>query len=152
MFYPTRPPAAIARIHGGDDFPHLCGIVFFFPHNNGVLVSAHIQGLPTYELERKCFAFHIHEGNRCTGDDFADVGAHFDLHHQPHPYHTGDLPALFAVHGKACLACWTDRFRIRDIVGRTILIHEQADDYHTQPSGNAGKKIACGVILRNCCR
>lgn len=40
----------------------------------------------------------------------------------------------------------TDRFRVRDIIGRTVVIHSGPDDFHTQPAGNAGEKIACGVI------
>ena len=145
-------PAAIACIHSGEDYPAVSGTVAFFPICDGLIVSVSVSGLPSKGNNRDIFAFHIHEGTSCTGKDFSDTGTHFDLHGNPHPYHTGDLPPLFAGHGKAHMEFWTDRFQIRDIIGRTIIIHEQADDLHTQPSGNAGKKIACGVILRNCCR
>lgn len=43
---------------------------------------------------------------------------------------------------------YTDRFYVDEIIGKTVIVHEDPDDFHTQPSGNAGKKIACGVILR----
>ncbi len=145
-------PAAIARIHGGEKYPSISGTVSFFPIRDGLIVSASIRGLPTKENDRDIFAFHIHEGTSCTGKDFSDTGSHFDLHHKLHPYHTGDLPPLFAEHGRVCMEFWTDRFRIRDILGRTVVIHEHIDDLSTQPAGNAGKKIACGIILRNCCR
>ena len=145
-------PAAIARIHGGEDYPSISGIVSFFPMRDGMIVSVNIHGLPVKENGRDIFAFHIHEGSHCTGKDFSDTGSHFDLGHRLHPYHTGDLPPLFAERGKAYMDFWTDQFSIRDILGRTIVIHEHPDDLATQPSGNAGRKIACGVILRNCCR
>lgn len=149
---PFSRPAAIACIHGGEEYPSISGTVSFYPMPGGLIVSANIQGLPVKGNNRDIFAFHIHEGGSCTGADFSYTGSHFDLHHNLHPYHTGDLPPLFAEHGKACMDFWTERFRIRDILGRTVVIHEHADDLSTQPSGNAGKKIACGVILRNCCR
>ena len=147
-------PSAIARIHGGDVYPSIYGTVSFFPIREGIIISASIRGLPTKD-DGSCsnfFALHIHEGTSCTGSDFSDTGAHFDLHSAAHPHHTGDLPPLFASHGRAYAEFWTDRFRISDILGRTIVLHENADDLRTQPSGNAGKKIACGKILRNCCR
>lgn len=145
-------PPAIARIHGGNEFPTISGTVSFFPVREGIIISANIHGLPAKDTGGDFFAFHIHEGSNCTGSDFSDTGAHFDLHSALHPHHTGDLPPLFASHGRAYLEFWTDRFRISDVLGRTIIIHENTDDLHTQPSGNAGKRIACGKILRNCCR
>lgn len=148
----TPRPAAIARIRGGEYYPAISGIVSFFSIQDGLVVSISVTGLPTKSNDRDIFAFHIHEGTSCTGSDFSDTGAHFDLHERPHPYHTGDFPPLFADHGNARMEFWTDRFGVRDILGRTVIIHEQADDLRTQPSGNAGKKIACGVILQNCCR
>lgn len=150
----TSRPTAIACIHGGEEFPAINGTVSFYPLQDGIIVSASIHGLPTKNesFRDAIFGFHIHEGTSCTGNDFSDTGAHFDLHAAPHPYHSGDLPPLFASHGRAYMEFWSDRFRIRDILGRTIIIHRNTDDLISQPSGNAGKKIACGKILRNCCR
>ena len=51
-----------------------------------------------------------------------------------------------ALTGFAWMAVLTDRFRVPDILGRTVIVHSQPDDFTTQPSGNAGAKIACGVI------
>lgn len=147
-------PAAIARIHGGTDFPSISGTVSFYPMHDGVIVAVSIHGLPTKDdpCSGDIFGFHIHEGESCAGEGFPDTLSHFDNKNCPHPYHTGDLPPLFASHSRAQMEVWTDRFRIRDILGRTIVIHEHPDDFHSQPAGNAGKKIACGKILRNCCR
>jgi len=60
--------------------------------------------------------------------------------------HEGDLPPLMSYSGKAYMAVITDRFMINDIVGKTLVIHSDRDDFTTQPSGNAGTKIACGEI------
>ena len=64
----------------------------------------------------------------------------------PHPYHTGDLPPLFSEDGQAWMAVYISKFTPEQIVGRTIIIHGNVDDFTTQPSGNSGPMIACGVI------
>ena len=90
---------------------------------------------------------HIHEGGACTGDGFADTGGHYNPAGADHPCHAGDLPPLFATGGgRAELRVLTDRFSVREIIGRTVVIHSGPDDFTTQPAGNAGSKIACGVI------
>ena len=64
------------------------------------------------------------------------------------PYHAGDLPPLFSSHGQAYMAVLSGRFRIPEVLGRTIVIHSGPDDFTPQPAGNSGKKIACGVIRK----
>lgn len=101
-----------------------------------------------YGLEDGFYAFHIHEGLDCGGDQFADSRGHYDPFGTGHPFHAGDLPPLLSSNGRAFLSVITGRFRIPDIIGKTVIIHSAPDDFHTQPSGNAGTKIACGVIRR----
>lgn len=146
MVIPAGRPEAAACISGGEAAPRLRGTVRFYSLGCSVLVAAEIQGLP--ESDTGFFAFHIHEGGSCTGKDFADTGGHFNPTGQPHPRHAGDLPPLLSRGGRAFLAVETDRFRIPEVIGRTVVIHAGADDFHTQPSGNSGQKIACGVIRR----
>lgn len=96
------------------------------------------------------YALHIHEGGMCTGnstDPYADVGTHYNPNGCPHPYHRGDLPPLFSAGGYAYSVCLTNRFDLDEIIGRAIIIHTRPDDFTTQPSGNAGEKMACGVIV-----
>ena len=52
--------------------------------------------------------------------------------------------------GNAYLSFKTDRFTVKEILGRTIVIHSYPDDFQYQPSGNAGRKIACGIIQKDC--
>ena len=137
-------PKAIARIYGGKDYPQLSGTVRFFLGIDGVIVEVEIHGLP--ETETSFFAFHIHEGDNCEGVGFPNTGSHFNSGATMHPQHAGDLPPLLAGHGKAYMKVFTDRFCVEEIIGKTVIIHNDPDDFHTQPAGNAGKKIACGVI------
>lgn len=135
---------AAAKIEGGSAVPKLVGEVQFFELPNSVLVTANIRGLP--HSESGFFGFHIHEGYSCGGENFADTGGHYNPKDNPHPLHSGDMPPLLLCNGGAYLSFKTDRFRVKDIIGKTVVIHSAPDDFTTQPSGNAGTKIACGLI------
>lgn len=139
-------PKAIARIRGGKAHPQVCGMVRFFQRSDGIIVEAEIHGLP--KTENGFFAFHIHEGDSCIGAGFPNTGGHFNPGREVHPKHAGDLPPLLGNHGSAYMKVFTDRFYIEEIIGKTVIIHSGPDDFRTQPSGNAGTKIACGVIQR----
>ncbi len=142
MMIETRRLRAAACIKGEAG---IRGTVRFYETIRGVLAAAEIQGLP--ENDSGFFALHIHEGVGCGGNRFSDTKGHFDPTGQPHPRHAGDLPPLLSQNGRAFLAVETNRFEIQDILGRMVVIHGEADDFHTQPAGNAGRKIACGRIL-----
>ncbi|MFR5863801.1 MAG: superoxide dismutase family protein [Acutalibacteraceae bacterium] len=110
-------------------------------------------GLPSAQgaCSGRFFAFHIHEGSACRGsatDPFSAAGSHFNPAGCPHPFHAGDLPPLLGCDGDALSVFLTNRFRVDEVVGRTVIIHDQPDDFTTQPAGNAGSRIACGVIER----
>jgi len=144
-------PMARARINGSILYPDIEGDAWFYQTEYGVLVVADIEGLPnpSGNCASPIFAMHIHEGGSCSGnnmDRFANVGEHYNPYNCQHPYHAGDLPPLFSVKGNAFLAVLTNRFRLDDVIGRTIIIHSSADDFKSQPSGNSGVKIACGEI------
>lgn len=149
---------AAAEIEGSSRYPHLKGNVQFFQMKNGVAVAAEFTGLPVPQSREKSgqrnnaqiFAFHIHEGESCTGnetDPFADAKGHYNPGQLPHPLHAGDLPPIFGNSGQAQLLFVTDRFTVDDLIGRTVIVHGQPDDFTTQPSGNAGEKIGCGIIV-----
>lgn len=148
-------PHATALLRGSEAYPELQGRVDFYQTRHGVLTAAEIQGLPFAEepCEKRVFGFHIHSGNSCSGteaDPFANALTHYNPQNCPHPAHAGDLPPLFGCGSHACQLVLTDRFTVREIIGRTVIIHSQPDDFHTQPSGNSGQKIACGII-KGCC-
>lgn len=79
---------------------------------------------------------------------FADVMTHYDPNGCGHLYHAGDLLPLFGNDGLAFCAFLTNRFPVDEVIGRTVIVHDHPDDFTTQPSGNSGTKIACGVIRR----
>lgn len=142
-----KRPDALARISGGPETQNLCGSVRFYQTCGSVLVVAEIAGLPRDE-GAGFFALHIHEGGGCSGESFSGTGGHYDPAGVPHPRHAGDLPPLLRCENGAYLAVKTDRFRVEEVIGRTVVIHSGADDFRSQPAGNAGTKIACGVICR----
>lgn len=149
-------PQAVSRISGSLDFSEITGHVRFYQTNSGVIVYADIWGLP--DTDSACgqhvFGFHIHAGDSCTGttdDPFADTGSHYNPAHCDHPNHAGNMPPLFGNHGHAISLFLTNRFSIKDVIGRTVVVHRDSDDFMTQSSGHAGMKIACGVIRSACC-
>lgn len=144
-------PQAVAVVNGSDEYPDIYGLVKFYQSHEGVLVYAEITGLPKAKLScgDKVFGFHVHSGTSCTGnkdDPFSDTMTHYNPDNCAHPYHSGDFPPLFGNNGKALSIFLTNRFSVNDVLGRTVIIHDHFDDLTTQPSGNSGKKIACGVI------
>ena len=144
-----------ANIRGSKDFPDLYGIVRFYPVTDGVIVNAEIYGLPVIQpiCSNHFFGFHIHEGTSCTGtasNPFADADGHYNPGGCEHPAHGGDMPPLFATHdGFAWSTFLSDRFKWQDVLGLTVIVHDGPDDFRTQPSGDSGAMIGCGVIERS---
>lgn len=150
---------AFAEIIGSPNAPNLTGMVFLIDVPGGTLVSVEVNGLPAYQPEKNGtpqigpHGFHIHEFGNCElGNDannpFQGTGGHWNPTNQLHGNHSGDFPVLFSNHGYAAMSFFTDKFKINDVIGKSIIIHQSPDDYRTQPAGNSGKKLACGVILR----
>ena len=102
--------------------------------------------------------FHIHEKGDCSDDKAMNTGGHFNPHQHKHggPYepvkHSGDLGNLvFDDQGVAKINFTVgdisvSRDRADGIVGRAVIVHAAADDLKTDPTGNAGGRVACGVI------
>ena len=114
------------------------------------MIGADITGLPfTPAHKSDFFGFHIHDGMSCTGnetDPFADTGMHYNPSNTEHPFHAGDLPPLPGYRGNAFSIFLAGSFRLEDVLGKAIIVHAKPDDFTTQPSGNSGEKIACGII------
>lgn len=146
-------PQAAASIEGSKDYPGISGTVRLYQANEGVIVFAQVSGLPQSDTscQERVFGFHIHEGTDCSGnmdDPFADAMSHYNPNGCGHPHHAGDLPPLFGNNGLALSLFLTNRFSIDEVIGRTVIIHDRPDDFTSQPSGNSGTKIACGVLQR----
>lgn len=139
-------PVARATLQGDLTRPQLIGEALFSPYGRGTLVIVRLIGL----TESGFLGLHIHENGNCSsGGDvpFAQAGQHYDPHGVTHPWHAGDLPPILALaDGTALSAVYTDRFRPNDVIGRSIVLHGMPDDLHSQPAGNSGMRIACGVI------
>ncbi|HHY18813.1 MAG TPA: superoxide dismutase family protein [Firmicutes bacterium] len=158
MYYDKRAKA-IATIKGGPIWPQVEGTACFLDAPLGTYIVVHVEGLPPYQRAEDSqspigpLGFHIHEGNSCEIGDpdnpFLDARGHYNPDNQPHGNHAGDLPVLFSMDGKAIMVFYTNRFTPEEVIGRTILIHQNPDDYRTQPAGNSGLRLACGRIVRN---
>ena len=128
------------------------GTVTFTPVADGVKVHAEIGGLTPGK-----HGFHIHEFGDCSAADFSSAGAHFNPTNQPHAgpdtaaRHEGDMGNIEAdASGNAKLDYVDHQISLtgdaKSAIGRSVVVHAKADDLKTQPSGDAGGRIACGVI------
>jgi Cu-Zn family superoxide dismutase len=151
---PTEPAreavAQIAPTQGNT----VTGSLALSPSSAGVHISGSIQGLkPDAE-----FGFHVHEKGDCSAPDGSSAGGHFNPTQAQHgnptgaAHHTGDMANIRSnAEGVAQVDTTAAGTTLHgdpntDLMGKAIVVHESPDDYTTQPSGNSGKRIACGVI------
>lgn len=133
------------------------GSVDLFTRGSELLVSVTASGLDEGE-----HGFHLHTTGRCDAPDFASAGGHLNPGDNPHGRltaggsHLGDLPNIRA--GEDGMATATATVSgdvasaldsIYDTDGTAVIIHAEADDYRSQPSGAAGPRVACGVLERS---
>jgi superoxide dismutase, Cu-Zn family len=124
---------------------------------SGVLIRLTVTGLPTGTR-----SFHIHETGRCE-PPFQSAGGHYNPwrlqhgFHNPRGYHAGDLPNLqIPESGRLEVQVFAQGLTLRDrqpnslfdADGSALVIHQGVDDYRSDPAGNAGDRIACGVVVR----
>ena len=134
------------------------GKVSFTESGDGVTISIQAEGLPPGVK-----GIHVHETGVCTPPDFTSAGGHFNPTHKEHGFdnpkgfHLGDLPNIEVdANGKVSAEVTTAEFTMKpgaansilDSDGSALVIHENADDYKTDPSGNSGVRIACAAITK----
>ena len=131
------------------------GRVSFSQYGKFVLVRVDLTGL---EPNRE-YGLHVHEHGDCLGATAAGIGGHFNPDGKPHgrpgqdPSHAGDLPNLRSdgegnvmyIHQTAAITVAPGP---RSVIGRSVVVSRDPDDYRTQPDGNSGPPIACGFIRR----
>ena len=157
---PTAPPAAppagqTASSQMAATQGHTAtGMLSLASMGDGVHLTGALQGLkPDGE-----FGFHIHEKGDCSAPDASSAGEHFNPASAQHGHPSGDVHHagdMFNVksdgQGMAQVDVHASGVTLRsgqpdDVLGRAVVLHEKADDYSSQPSGNSGARIACGVI------
>jgi len=127
------------------------GEVTFTTEAGGVKVAGQFSGLVFGE-----HGFHVHEKGDCSAPDGSSAGGHFNPTTKPHAArdaaarHVGDLGNLKAdPYGLARVDFVDTGLTLsgpNSIIGKAVIVHEKADDFTTQPTGNAGGRVACGVI------
>ena len=130
------------------------GMLTLKPMGDGVHITGEIGGLTAGGTH----GFHIHEKGDCSAADATSAGGHFNPGAQPHgragqgAHHAGDADNLVA-DGKGVAKVNVHQSGVtlgggaaNDIAGRAVIVHAKADDYTSQPTGDAGGRIACGVI------
>lgn len=131
------------------------GTVTFIENNGKVSMTAKFTGLTPGP-----HAIHIHENGDCSAEDGSSAGGHWNPTHEDHGawehngFHKGDIGNLNAdENGIATISMETDLWCIgcedetKNIIGKSIIVHKDADDLKSQPSGNAGDRVGCGVIV-----
>lgn len=128
------------------------GTIEFVQRGDVVEVSASVTGLAP-NSER---GFHVHEKGDCSAADGSSAGGHFAPRGEPHgpqdaAHHAGDMPSLKAdADGKATLKFRMDGVTVApgpySVAGKGVIVHAAPDDFKTQPTGNSGARVACGVV------
>jgi Cu-Zn family superoxide dismutase len=129
------------------------GTVTFAQEGNLVVIVADVRGLPPNTTH----GFHIHEKGDCSAPDAMSAGGHFNPAGHQHAgptvanRHAGDLGNLeTGSTGRAYKRMVVDNITLdhgtNGVLGRAVIVHEKADDLTSQPAGNAGARVACGVI------
>ncbi len=158
---PTAPPVPLvstAKMAEANLSPASASLVSgrlaLVPDARGVHITGVIGGLQPLQTA----AFHVHERGDCSAVDASSAGGHFNPGAQPHgrnsagAHHAGDMDNLRAdAQGRVNVdvrlpAVTLGGGAATDIAGRALVVHANADDYRSQPAGNAGARIACGVI------
>lgn len=141
---------AVAVLHSASG-SNVAGTVTFTASGDNVKVVADITGLAPGK-----HGFHIHEFGDCSDPKAASAGGHFNPAHKQHgapnasDRHAGDLGNIEAdASGKAHVEMTDSVMKLNgadSIIGHAVIVHEKADDLKTQPTGDAGGRLACGVI------
>lgn len=133
---------------------NVSGEVSFTEENGSVRMELSVENLPAGE-----HAVHLHEHGDCSAEDASSAGGHWNPTMKPHgkrgsgsAFHKGDIDNMNAGDdGKGTLTLTIEGWSIggpdsTNIVGKSVIIHERADDFTSQPAGDAGSRISCGVI------
>jgi Cu-Zn family superoxide dismutase len=151
----TALETATATLQGAPEDTDFKGMVTFTPEGNGVRVMVHLEGVD----QAGAHGFHVHETGECThgeGDKhFTSAGGHFNPTGAEHacpptePRHAGDLGNVEVTDGNGHVEISTTLLSLsgaNSVVGKAIILHAKADDCKTQPTGDAGDRLACGVV------
>ena len=147
----TMPAGKIVTTIEGRSGSSLSGTAEFVAHGDKMMITVSLKGAPS-----GLHAVHIHEKGDCSAPDASSAGGHFNPGGHQHgsldapEHHAGDLGNItIGEDGTGSLMVHSGELSMagpNSVKGRALIVHEKSDDFVTQPTGNAGGRIGCGVI------
>ena len=151
---PTSAPLVAGANLAAASGSLVSGKLSLMPMNGGVHITGEVGGLAPNSVH----GIHVHETGDCSAADASSAGGHFNPATQPHgkagagAHHAGDMDNLTAnADGVARVSLHLAGVTLgssaaNDVVGRAVVVHAAPDDYRSQPAGNSGARVACGVV------
>jgi Cu-Zn family superoxide dismutase len=149
VFQDTPTATAVLQPKSGSTIQ---GSVNFSQNGSQVLVTGAFSGLKPNTAQ----GIHIHEKGDCSAMDATSAGGHYNPTNMQHgstsamAHHAGDMPNIMSdANGEASYKATLKDFTLvgdQSIIGRSVVVHRDPDDYKTQPAGNSGPRIGCGLI------
>jgi Cu-Zn family superoxide dismutase len=154
--FDESPTAISGNAALADKDGKVVGLATFRDTRLGVRVEIKVTGLPPGK-----HGTHIHEVGKCEGPDFASAGGHFNINAQQHGIpgavsaHAGEIPNLeVGADGRGSVLFYSPHLSLNKAAsngltfgnGTAVIVHANEDDYRSQPAGNSGARIACGVV------
>ena len=150
--HPEPEPVAIGSAKlNSTKYPSFNGVIEVNRKDDGIEIVTFVSGLKSNSVH----GYHIHQYGKCEGSDYKSAGDHYNPQGHPHgspneeARHLGDLGNIKTGptgESTTIFEMKITKREIQELNGKAVVLHEKKDDFSTQPSGNSGERIACGIL------